>query len=316
MMVHQSLKPWPTFAFERWYYDGGDCFPKPAPEWTGANFWVPGACTFLYFTLLLHMPDMIKGCKRPQWLKKVIFIWNIFLSVSSSWAASRIAGNFFLVLRHEATVSPIYVNGTRANAFYEIVCDVSAAKTCQTHQTTTCMYLMLFCMSKIPEMLDTVWLILGKKKVIFLHWFHHISVMWFCWLAWTYTVPIGTVFALMNLSVHSIMYAWYALAAAERWLAIGIKPTKLFSQTVTTVQILQMILGFSLTIFVHMDNDCGNSKVVTSYALGMYGIYLILFVHFFYRAYCSRKKPAILTPVVAQDRFDVNSRHAKTIGSR
>ena len=31
--------------------------------------------------------------------------------------------------------------------------------------------------SQIPELLDTVFLVLQKKRVIFLHWFHHVTVM-------------------------------------------------------------------------------------------------------------------------------------------
>jgi len=316
MMVHQSLNPWTTFAFERWIYDGGDYMPSPTPLWTAENYWVPGVCTFLYFTMLLHMPEIMKTRERPIWLKKAIFLWNIILSVSSTWAAARIAGNFFSVLSYKTYVTPVYTDGVRSHAFYEIVCDIHPVSTCTNHQNMICMYLMFFCMSKIPEMIDTLWLILGKKKVIFLHWFHHTSVMWFCWLAWTHILPMGTVFALMNLSVHSIMYAWYALAAADRWLAVGLKPKKLFSQTVTVLQILQMILGFSLTVYVHFEKDCGNPREVTRYALGMYGVYLILFVHFFYRAYCSKRKASMKKPPSAESRFFVEYSRVNGVDKR
>jgi len=204
-------------------------------------------------------------------------------------------------------------SGDRTSTFHNLICDMNAVRTCRK-SPILCNYIMLFCMSKIPEMIDTLWLILGKKKVIFLHWFHHSSVMWFCWLAWTYIVPMGLFFALMNLSVHSIMYAWYALAAADRWLAVGLKPKKLFSQCVTTLQILQMLSGFSLTLYVHNRKDCGNPKLVTRYALGMYGVYLILFLHFFYRAYCRKRKPALKKPPYAQDRLFVDCSGAKGTG--
>jgi len=290
VVVQQARNPLPTLTFEHWLYNSGMSSPSPGPDWAMANYWVPGVCTFLYVTMLLHMPEYMKNHSRPTWLKKVIFVWNIALSLSSSWALVRLLSSAVATM-HEASLPPLYKNGVRTNPFHEIVCDTNARVTCATSHRNACLYLMLFCMSKIPEMLDTFWLLLAKKKVIFLHWFHHTSVMWFCWLAWAHTVPMGTIFALMNLSVHSIMYAWYALSAADRWLAVGLKPKKLFSQTVTCLQIVQMILGLALTLYVHLEEECGNPKVVTRYALGMYGVYLLLFVHFFYNAYCRTRKP-------------------------
>jgi len=289
------------FPFERWS-NSGVSMPSPTPEWTSQNFWVPGICTLVYFTMLLHMPEYMKNRDRPKWLKKVVFCWNVFLSLSSSLAAARILDS--TISMKELWYDKIYAGSVaRAHPLHEIVCDINATEVCKFGVPLGCKYLMLFCMSKIPEMMDTLWLILGKKKVIFLHWFHHSSVMWFCWLAWAHTVPMGIIFALMNLSVHSIMYAWYALAAADKWLALGLKPKKFFSQTVTCLQIAQMILGFTLTVYVHDRKDCGNPKLVTRYALGMYGVYLVLFVHFFYRAYCRKTKPVLKKPPYAQDRF-------------
>jgi len=311
LILQQALRPLPMLSFERWMYNGIG-MPSPTPEWTKVNFWVPGVCTFLYFTMLLHMPECMKNRERPSWLKKVIFFWNILLSLCSSWAAMRITGQIFNTDGYND--SPIKTDGAFVDVFHNMVCDLTPANTCRKSEKVTCNYLMLFCMSKIPEMIDTLWLILGKKRVIFLHWFHHSSVMWFCWLAWTYVVPMGIIFALMNLSVHSIMYAWYALAAADKWLAVGLKPKKCFSQTVTVLQILQMIAGFSLTIYVHERKDCGNVKLVTRYAWGMYGVYIILFIHFFYRAYCKKRKPALKKPPYAQDRLFVECTGKKISG--
>jgi len=291
LMLQQTLNPLPMLSFERLMVDI-DGNPKISAEWMMKNFWVPGLFTFLYFTMLLQLPILMKNRDRPTWLKKVAFFWNILLSSCSSWACSRIAGRVSALLGVYRS-SSVENNGVQTSTFYNLVCDVNSTNTCKIEQVM-CSYLMLFCMSKIPEMIDTLWLILSKKKVIFLHWFHHSSVMWFCWLAWAHTVPMGIIFALMNLSVHSLMYAWYALAAADRWLAIGLKPKKLFSQTVTVLQIIQMVLGTTLTIYVHDRKDCGNPKSVTRYALAMYGVYLLLFIQFFYRAYCTKRKATMI----------------------
>jgi len=91
----------------------------------------------------------------------------------------------------------------------------------------------LFIFSKIPELLDTAFLVLQQKRaraprrrpracvlacgaraclrdvpaqqVIFLHWFHHATVMLYCWHAYHNRVAPGLWFAAMNFLVHSIM---------------------------------------------------------------------------------------------------------------
>ena len=40
---------------------------------------------------------------------------------------------------------------------------------------------LLFMWSKFPELFDTVLLVLRGRPVIFLHWYHHITVLLFCW---------------------------------------------------------------------------------------------------------------------------------------
>ena len=40
---------------------------------------------------------------------------------------------------------------------------------------------LMFMWSKFPELFDTVLLVLRGRPVIFLHWYHHITVLMFCW---------------------------------------------------------------------------------------------------------------------------------------
>ena len=60
----------------------------------------------------------------------------------------------------------------------------------------------LFNVSKLFELVDTVFLILRKKPVGFLHVFHHITVASYCWYTLWYPTTLGYWFALMNLFVH------------------------------------------------------------------------------------------------------------------
>ncbi len=70
-------------------------------------------------------------------------------------------------------------------------------------------WVTLFIYSKIPELLDTIFMVLRGKPVIFLHWFHHVTVLMYCWHAYHVMIGAGVWFAAMNYSVHSVMYFYF-----------------------------------------------------------------------------------------------------------
>jgi len=152
----------------------------------------------------------------------------------------------------------------------------------------------LFCLSKIPELIDTAFLVLRGKEVIFLHWYHHISVLLYCWYVTQVHYP-ATHFAAINAFVHSIMYYYYFRRAQ------GIKPK--FDKMVTLIQLTQMALGLafsSLFFHAHFKNPaCNGGATVartgllyTSFAVtgGMYLSYFVLFAIFYIHRYCRPKK--------------------------
>jgi elongation of very long chain fatty acids protein 6 len=64
---------------------------------------------------------------------------------------------------------------------------------------------MLFTVSKLFELFDTVLLVLRKKHVMFLHWYHHATVLLYTWFSYSARNP-GIYFIAMNYSVHAVMY--------------------------------------------------------------------------------------------------------------
>ena len=66
---------------------------------------------------------------------------------------------------------------------------------------------------QLPELVDTVFIVLRKQKLIFLHWYHHVTVLWFSWYSYVGFTSTCRWFMVMNYCVHSIMYSYYALRA-------------------------------------------------------------------------------------------------------
>ena len=53
--------------------------------------------------------------------------------------------------------------------------------------------------SKLPELGDTIFIVLRKQRLIFLHWYHHITVFVYCWYSYGHPVATGA-FTFLSLS--------------------------------------------------------------------------------------------------------------------
>ena len=148
-------------------------------------------------------------------------------------------------------------------------------------------FLLFFTTSQLhSELIDTLFIVVHKKKLIFLHWYHHVTVLLYCWHSYVTSSPTGVFFCAMNYGVHSIMYFYYFL------MAIKIKPP--WAMLITTLQISQMIVGVILTVlgFVYVGSspNCWISTENNRAAFCMYGSYLALFLQFFVSRYFGGKK--------------------------
>ena len=163
----------------------------------------------------------------------------------------------------------------------------------------------LFIASKLMEFGDTAFIVLRKQPLIFLHWWHHITVMLYSWWSFTdFTAPARW-FMAMNYAVHSLMYSYYALRAMRfrlpRWVSI----------LITSLQILQMIMGIVLNVSSYLYKSNGHACHQTYknifFGLGMYLSYFALFSHFFYNSYLKAKSSK-------QKSMDQNANSVQTNG--
>ena len=142
-----------------------------------------------------------------------------------------------------------------------------------------------FAMSKIVELGDTVFLILRKRPVIFLHWYHHVTVLLFTWTSAAEAASFGRYFMTINCLVHFLMYSYFAVQS------LGIRLNKVVSMTITTLQIVQMLAGIFVVAYANrmigQGTYCEVKEKTLTNALLIYASYLLLFVRFFYISYIS-----------------------------
>jgi hypothetical protein len=137
---------------------------------------------------------------------------------------------------------------------------------------------MLFVVSKVPELLDTAFLVLRRRRVIFLHTYHHVTVLLFCWDAYATRSSAGLIFACVNYFVHAVMYGYFALVAA------GFKSVHRVAGFVTGLQIAQMAVGCGVLAYAAHEKISGRGCDMTTsnllFGAAIYSSYLVLFVLF------------------------------------
>lgn len=142
-------------------------------------------------------------------------------------------------------------------------------------------------LSKLPELGDTIFIVLRKQPLIFLHWYHHITVLMYSWFSYSEYTASARWFVVMNYNVHSLMYTYYALRA------LRYSPPRFISMVITALQLSQMVVGCAINVWAHGflqqagHAACNISSRNIKLSIAMYASYFILFARFFYKTYLS-----------------------------
>jgi len=237
--------------------------------------WLPIAASVGYIVMVFGGQAIMSGLNKLNTRWAVIF-WNLLLAVFS------IQGAIVLV-----PAALQYANGGSAGSLGNYLCNPPEG----LYDASNGIWILLFILSKIPEMLDTFFLVVQKKTVIFLHWYHHLTVMWFCWHAGLMANPAGIFYGGMNFFVHSLMYSYYFLTC----FSVTRKMVKPIAPVITTLQILQMVVGMIISVL------CSFEMITRSECIGldwwnvqagtvMYISYFVLFSILFKKHYIDKKK--------------------------
>ncbi|NXW67577.1 ELOV6 protein, partial [Hirundo rustica] len=218
----------------------------------------------IYFILVFGIQHFMKE-RRPFNLRAPLTLWSFSLTVFSFIAACRIWKQMVFLLL--------------TKGFKQSVC----SKSFYVHPVSK-LWIYLFVVSKLVEMGDTLFIVLRKKKLIFVHWYHHLLTMILCWYGYkNMTIGMGWNAAL-NLVIHTMTYFYYSLTA------MGIRVPRSIAMLVTTSQMVQMTIFLIINIFAAFWKDdklCAGSWTMLSLSSGLYITLLALFSNFFMKTYLS-----------------------------
>ncbi|PWN91452.1 GNS1/SUR4 membrane protein, partial [Acaromyces ingoldii] len=230
----------------------------------------------LYLVTVLGGRELMQRFKvPPQELKKPFLVHNILLSSAS--------GLLLAVMLEE--IVPIWYH----HGFFAAIC-AQSSWTPRMEQ-----FYILNYMFKFWELIDTGFLVLKKKPLAFLHVYHHAATALLCFSQLLGKTPVSWVVITLNLLVHVVMYAYYALTT----LRIPCP----WKRAVTTMQILQFILDLGVVYFASYHYFVSAYKVplpnIGACAAGkehavfsgcaILTSYLFLFIAFYRRTYSKSK---------------------------
>ncbi|KAG0254669.1 hypothetical protein DFQ27_006719 [Actinomortierella ambigua] len=232
--------------------------------------------TITYFVVIFGGRQIMKNQDAFK-LKNLFIIHNFLLTTASAALLALFIENLVPIL-------------ARHGLFYAI-CNQSAWT-----QRLELLYYLNY-LVKYWELADTVFLVLKKKPLEFLHYFHHSMTMILCYVQLGGQTSVSWVPIVLNLTVHVFMYYYYMRSAA------GVRIW--WKQYLTTMQIIQFVLDLGFIYFCaytyfasaympELPNlgKCSGTEGAAAFGCGLLTSYLLLFINFYRITYKSKSKGA------------------------
>uniref|UniRef100_A0A3Q2R328 Elongation of very long chain fatty acids protein 1 n=2 Tax=Fundulus heteroclitus TaxID=8078 RepID=A0A3Q2R328_FUNHE len=228
------------------------------------------AILLVYLFFILYLGPRIMANRKPFQLKEPMIVYN-----------------FLLVALSVYIVYEFLMSGWATT--YTWRCDpIDTSDSPQALRMVSVAWIFWF--SKIIELMDTIFFVLRKKhgQITFLHIFHHSIMPWTWWWGVGFAPGgMGSFHAMVNSSVHVIMYFYYGLAAA------GPRFQKFlwWKKYMTAIQLTQFVLvSLHATQYYFMDS-CDYQFPTIIHLIWMYGtFFFILFSNFWVQAYVKGKR--------------------------
>ncbi|KAI6233185.1 Elongation of very long chain fatty acids protein [Aphelenchoides fujianensis] len=212
------------------------------------------------FGIKLYLRD-----RKPFDLERPLIAWNAFLATFSLLGFLYTFPSFLKTIRdHGLSHTYTHINEVHKNSLAGY-------------------WSFLWICSKIPEFVDTFFIVLRKKPLMFMHWYHHALTGYFAFVNF-YTENAYLVWAVwLNYLIHFWMYSYYCLRAFR----VRVPPQ--LAQFITTAQMVQFVLVIFAMTHAQIKMAAGEKVAATPYGLflGQWTMwtYLVLWLRFYYVSY-------------------------------
>jgi len=230
-----------------------------------SSLWPLASLLTAYLAFVLHFGPRWMENRKPYSLRPLLIVYNLCMSLFNAHFVVRI------MLQHNYGLDMFRLSFPSLDD--------------QSESTRAIIRLhYLYTLSKVPDLCDTIFFVLRKKRqnVTGLHVYHHFSVPI---QAWTYFRLCGNSavvipFGLFNSIIHTLMYAYYGLAAVGPWT----QPYLWWKRYLTQLQIVQFVLLFLYGIYFSCFQS-GYSAYISFNLIVQSIVYIWLFGRFYVRTY-------------------------------
>ena len=182
-----------TIPVERNFYG------RPLMEYMSSKFSFFYVISIIYIMIIFYGKRCMKE-REPFQLKSFSFYWNAGLAIFSLWGFTRLLTHYIQLYDKYGFDGTICVPYTESGPF--------------------AIAITAFGFSKILEFGDTFLLVMRKKPIIFLHWFHHVTVLLLTWHSLTSFHPVGLTYVSIQIIYLSYLYLYLIYAYISTTLYI------------------------------------------------------------------------------------------------
>nr|XP_027193686.1 putative fatty acid elongation protein 4 [Dermatophagoides pteronyssinus] len=255
------------FEFEKWFARNFPRIMSLSNEYWHYSIYI----SVIYLIIIQILIRLMKSTTTNYGfqLKHQLIIWNLIMTIFSLIASIRCLPEFIFVLKNYG-----FIYSYTQNTYGKDI--------------RLCIWYLFFTLSKVPELIDTIFIVLRKRPLRKLHWIHHTLTLIYSWFVFGDVPSTARWMVNMNLIVHTLMYSYYALTS------MGYRLPRPVNITLTSMQIIQMLFGF----YIHLDclrrkifgQPCDVSLAVAITGFSLYTLFFLMFLDFFIRTYLFKNK--------------------------
>ncbi|GMR30882.1 hypothetical protein PMAYCL1PPCAC_01077, partial [Pristionchus mayeri] len=236
-----------------------------------ASKWMGDHTLFTIQVVVLYVVSihLIKDFMRERVAFKLtlpIQIWNLAVALMSGVGA--------------AAMTPEYISTWNNRGYDATVCSSRE----DFFSGTGGVAVFVLTLARLPEFIDTYFIVLRKRPLLFIHWYHHAFTLFISWYGYSNLLPCSRHAIYVNALIHTVMYSYYFLCSLK------IQLPSLVARLITIAQIIQFCfifyaVGHTTVIHYLMGKPCElhDESIVLTWIMDL--SYLYLFVDFYLNKY-------------------------------